>query len=104
LQDFNEIFLLDAEASIRSNQEAIFSNSKESVLARVREVVFLDWKRRESHEKVSDSFAVFSDPKLIALLGLNGAATPQNKFRVDSNALPTNLELESWSRCVNFEK
>jgi len=104
LAGYREIFLLDTVGTVQANRVALFGRCAASVLERVRQVVFLDWKPSEPQLKVSESFTVFSDPKLLELVGVKAPEKLGGKFAVDSTAIPRNLELQSWSNCVVFEK
>ena len=104
LREYQEIFLLDTQDSIRANREALFSGCSASIREKVREVCFLDWRLIDPREKVPGSFEVFSDPALLALLGVEEAPNSGRKFAVDSTAVPSNLELQCWGTCVAFAK
>lgn len=104
LGGYKEIFLLDTPDTVRASRDTLFRKSSATVSERVRELLFLDWRHRAPGEKVPGSFEVFSDPELLALVGVDAPAKVGSKFSVDSSAIPKNLELQCWSNCMAFQK
>lgn len=97
LEKYSEIYFMDYAESLEMNKNQILGKIDNSRKVSVTNVIFYDWRKRESSNGHSnEGFQLFDDTRLQCLLSLSPELSPLTKYRVNSTDVPSSEELTSW--------
>lgn len=105
LEKYSEIYFLDYGETLEINKKKILTIEGRNNDCPIINVVFYDWRKRESSNGHStEGFQLFDDPRLQTLLGISPGLSPLTKYKVNSIDVPSSEELASWFTTVDFAK
>jgi hypothetical protein len=103
VHEYRQVYFMDYAESMEENMRD-FLIEYDTENANVKNVKFLDWRKRAREDVPKDAFELFDDVELQRLLEIFPMMEPFKKYSVDSKNKPQNDELPAWYNIIKFNE
>lgn len=101
IQTYDDLTLLDYSDTINDHIASFVKSSVNCHASSIKQISFLDWRKRCRSDNIDQSFEVFDDGGLHKLIGIESTDAVK-KYSVDSISTPDNDEIDAWFNVVSF--